>query len=167
MEPMTMLAIGTTVAGGVMQASSSIKGGKANQQLANYNARIDERNARAAKQNARVRRWIADRTEVRLYEDGMGFIKDQQARYGFAGVGMGTGTPAIVAMAMADRIEDQVVALQYEASTEAINMEEQMRQFEMSAAMKRAGGKAARQAGKIQAVSSLLATAGNIGMKYR
>jgi len=163
---MTMLAIGTTVAGGAMQASSSIKGAKADRQVADYNARIRERNKEVFEQEAKQRKWIAGRQAVALYSDGMDFITDQQVQYSKAGVAAGTGTPFIVAMEMVDRLEDKMRALEYNSEVESAALREQGVNAQMDADLIRVGGRARAQARKIQAVTSLLNTAGSIGMHY-
>ena len=166
-EPMTMLAMGSTFAGGVMQASSSIKGGKADRQVAEYNAKIRERNANMFKAMADHRRWLAGRQEAQLYFDARDFIKGQQVSYAKAGVATGTGTPLEVAMASVDAIEDKVRALQYNTEVEALGLREQAVNEEMQAALTRAGGRARQSAAKMQAFTSLLSSAGRSASLYR
>ena len=166
MEPMTMLAIGGTVAGGVMQASGSAKAGKADQRISEYNARIRERNRDVFKQAAKTRKWLAGRNSAKLYEDGMDFVIDQQVAYRKAGVATGGGTPWIVAMEMVDRVEEKVRALEYNAEAEIIALNEKGVNEEMAAHIIRAGSSARQVARRAETAASLLSTAGKIGMAF-
>jgi hypothetical protein len=160
------IAAGTAIAGGMISASGSIKSGKAARAAAEYNAKIQERNAEVADQAAEQILMQADRDAIRTEQIGLQFIKNQQGRYGASGVIAGQDTALKVALASANDLEEQIAQRYYKSEVEAITMREQGVDARLSANLTRMEGNARYQASKTQAMASLLGSSSSAAMAF-
>lgn len=160
------IAAGAAIAGGMISASGQIKSGKAARAAAEYNAKIQERNAKVADQAAEQILMQADRDAIRAEQIGLKFIKNQQSRYGASGVVAGQDTALKVALDSANNLEEQVAQRYYKSEVEAITMREQGVDARLSANLTRMEGNARYQAARTQAMSSLLGSVNRAGMAF-
>ena len=164
MEPMTMAAIGMG-AGGALSAMGGMKAGNAQAQIADYNARLMERNQETAKNMAAHNLLLAKADIIQSGNDAARTISGIDAHFGAAGVSAG-GSTLTVAMESARRADEELTIGIYNANKENLEMRERALAFGMQAAITRAEGKARQRAARSEAIGSLLSTAGSIGMKY-
>lgn len=160
------IAAGTAIAGGMISASGSIKSGKAARAAAEYNAKIQERNAKVAEQAAEQILMQADRDAIRAEEIGLKFIRNQQGRYGASGVIAGQDTALKVALESANNLEEQIAQRYYKSEVEAITMREQGVDARLGANLTRMEGNARYQAAKTQAMTSLLSSSSSAAMAF-
>ena len=146
MEPMTMGAIGMG-AGGMLSAMGGMKAGNAQSQISEYNAQISERNQKTAKIRADHDLLLAKSDAIQC------------------GVSAG-GSTVTVAMESARRADLELTNEAYNAKRKYADGLEQAKQFGFQAGITRAEGAARASSLRNQAFSSLLSTAGSIGMKY-
>ena len=156
-----------SAAGTVMQAAGGGKGAKTDRRVSEYNAKVRERNKKMYEAMAEHRRFTAQREAVDLYEDGIDFVKNQQVQYRKAGVATGTGTPFLVALEMADRVEEKIRVLEYNAEIDAQELRERGVNEQLRANLTRAESGARRQAYRTQMYSSLLGAAGKVASIYK
>jgi hypothetical protein len=147
---------GASIAGGMVSASGSIKSGKAQRAAAEYNAKIQERNAKVADQAAEQILMQADRDAIRMEEIGFKFIQGQQARYGASGVVANQDTALTVALDSANNLEEQIAQRYYKSEVDAIAMREQGVDARLSANLTRLEGRARYQAARTRAMASVL-----------
>ena len=160
-DPVTAaIAIG---ASGVMTARGQIASGKAIQNANNFNAFVDERNADIADQN-KVLSGINTGLQKKAFskEFGRAMPSTQQA-FRYNGVVASTGTPAMIAMQMAQDADDEVALIEYEGRLRQQGFEEEAVELRAGARARRAEGAAAAKAGRQAAYGSLLKTAATIG----
>jgi len=160
------IAAGTAIAGGMISASGTIKSGKAARAAQEYNAKIQERNAKVADQAAEQILMQADRDAVRAEQIGLQFIKNQQGRYGASGVVAGQDTALKVALDSANNLEEQIAQRYFKSEVEAITMREQGVDARLSANLTRMEADARYQAAKTKAMTSLLSSVSRAGMAF-
>ena len=132
-------AIFTAAAGTAVSAYGQYQAGKTQQAAYNFNGQIDERNAKAADQQAEQIQLAADLEAIKFRNDFQR-LQDATAQANrYNGWMADTGTPLKVALANATEAEEE------------------------SSQLNQMYGRAARRAGVINAGSSLLAGASNIG----
>ena len=159
-------AAGLSLVGGLMGASGTAKSGSSGNRIAEYNAQIQERNAKVAEQQAEQRLFMSKVEEGRLREDAFEFIKNQQAAYNASNVVAGTGTALTVALESAQRADEQIRNTAFNASVDAQALREEATSRRMQAAVTRAEGAALARAKRTEAMSSLLGTASSTAMMY-
>lgn len=160
-DPVTAaIAIG---ASGVMTARNQIAAGKSRQNAANFNALVDERNADIADQN-KILAGINTGLQKKMFakEFGRAMASTQQA-YRYNGVVASSGTPALIALEMAQEADDQVALIEYEGRLKQQGFSEEATELRAGAAARRAEGAAAAKAGRQAAYGSLLQSAATIG----
>ena len=161
-----IIAAGANVAGGIIGASGSAKAGNSAQRIAEYNADIQERNAKVAEQQAEQRIFMSKVEEGRLREDAVEFIADQQAAYNASGVVAGTDTALEVALESAQRADEQIRNTAFNAEVDARVFREEAVERRMAAAVTRAEGAAKARAARTRAMASLLGTASSTAMMF-
>ena len=160
------IAAGANVDGGIIGASGSIKAGNAANRIAEYNAQIQERNAKVAEQQAEQRIFMSKVEEGRLREDAVEFIADQQAAYNASGVVAGTGTALEVALESAQRADEEIRNTAFNSMVDAQVFREEAVERRMAAAIGRAEGAARYRAARTQAIASLLGSASSSAMMF-
>lgn len=147
-DPVSMAAIGSTLgtvlsaAGTVAGAIGSIQQGRAAEATAGYNAKVAENNATAEKQRATY--------EAGMIEERKDKIRaSQEAGMAASGVDVGTGTPVAVLGDTEAQGQRDVLARLYSGNTAATASMNDAKLF-------RAEGRAARKAGNMGAITSLL-----------
>lgn len=158
---------GAQVASAGVSAAGSIKSGKANRAAREYQAKIKERNAEVAEQAAEQLLAQSDRDAIITQNIASKFISNQAVRYRKAGVVASTGTALKVALDSANNADEKVALGKYQARVNAIALREQATDARLGASLAITEGKAAEQAGKIQAISSLLGGSSRAAMAFR
>ncbi len=158
---------GAAVASAGVSAAGSIKSGKAQRAAAEYNAKIEERNAKVAEQAAEQVLAQSDRDAIIVQNIASKFISNQAVRYRKAGVVASTGTALKVALDSANNADEKVALGKYEARVNAIALREQGTDAMLRASVTRAQGKAAQDASKYQAMSSLLGGSARAAMAFK
>lgn len=165
--PIGLAAIaGVSLLSGLMGASGTAKSGSSGNRIAEYNAQIQERNAKVAEQQAEQRLFMSKVEEGRLREDAFEFIKNQQAAYNASNVVAGTGTALTVALESAQRADEEIRNTAFNASVDAQALREEATSRRMQAAVTRAEGAALARAKRTEAISSLLGTASSTAMMF-
>ena len=148
-NPIT-LAIGAAVLGSTAQAAGQVAAGNTKNAAYQFNADINERNAQVAEQQAEQLVRREEEKIVKFQKDFRKFSDAQSQAFRYNGWIASEGTPLKVALASAQ-----------EAS--AGQLEENATQERMQADLNRMYGKAAKRSGKINAFSTLLGGAGDVG----
>ena len=159
-------AAGLNVIGGLFGAAGGAKSGNSGNRIAEYNAQIQERNAKVAEQQAEQRIFMSKVEEGRLREDAFEFIQSQQAAYNASRVVAGTGTALTVALESAQRADEEIRNTAFNASVDASVLREEATARRLDAAVTRAEGAARARASRTEAMSSLLGTASSTAMMF-
>lgn len=160
------IASGASAASGLMQAGTSMKGGRANNQVAQFNAAVMRRNARAHERQAENEILFSKIRAQAQGEAALGFIASQQQQYRARGVASGTGTPYMVALEMANRADEEIQNGLFNSRVQAAIFREQATNARVNAAVVAAGGQVQEAAGRTRAMTSLLDTGFRIGSRY-
>ena len=155
------VSAGVNLLGGLL-GGGGMKGAADNTQaIAEYNARLDERNAKALRQAAEVRLWQGDVAEVEFMDDFGEFVSDQHAFYGAAGVQQSTGSALEVALASAEEASEEMTLMNYNVALDANQIREQAIERDMAAAVTRAEGAAQSNAMRSRARSQMFGSIGS------
>ena len=155
----TALVIGS----GVMTARGQIAAGKAQQNAANFNAQVSERNADIADQKAVVSNINTGLQKKQFAKEfGRAQARTQQA-YRYNGFVASSGTPALVALEQAAEADEQLALMEYEGKLREQGFQEEAAEFRMTAGMQRASGAAAAKTARQQAFGTLLQTGAMVG----
>ena len=160
------IASGASAASGLMQAGTSVKGGKANRQVAEFNANIQRRNARVHERQAENEILFSKIRAVSQSEAARSFIASQQHQYRARGVASGTGTPYLVALEMANRADEEIQNGLFNSRVQAAVFREQATNARVNAAVLAAGGQIQEAAGRTRAMTSLLDTGFTMASRY-
>ena len=150
------IALAAAVAGTAITASSQLAAGKAAQKTANYNASINERNAKAAEIRAEN---IARTTEFALQRSRKKFQKlNDRTQMAVRGNGWlaSTGTPLKMLLQNAMNFEEDVAAQRYESEIKKQEQFEIATNQRLQGQLQRMQGKVAREISKTQALGTLL-----------
>ena len=165
MDPLTIAAVGATLASGAMTASSQMKSAKATRQIAEYNQRISERNAEAVRVAAAHNRLLQKMVVPQAEKVAGKLLAKQQVGYAKAGV---TGaTPAAVMIETSKELELQMARVDMASRLQLADMNERATGHFLRGVITRATGEARAAAYERQAVASLLgsaASAATIGL---
>lgn len=148
-----LMAAGTAIsAAGSMQAASGMKAaGRQAMQTAEYNASINERNARVADQEADLRERVAGREELRFRKQFNKLQAKAGTAYRKAGVIASSGTPLQVMMDNANEAEEEVQLIKLTGATEAGRLREGGVNQRLAGQLALLEGRAQQQAFNIQA----------------
>tara|TARA_R100001443_G_scaffold99105_3_gene106229 strand:+ start:1030 stop:1527 length:498 start_codon:yes stop_codon:yes gene_type:complete len=153
------VAAGTALAGGLVSAAGASKSAKAQRAAAEFNARVMERNAKVAKQEAEQQLFMNERDMLRFSRIATDFIKNQQAYYSGSGVVSGQDSALVVALESANNADEQIRNKTYDAEVAALGMREQATGLKLQAGLTRMEGAAKARATRIQGMASLLGSA--------
>lgn len=158
------------MAGGVVGGVSSYQQGKAQQAQYNYQAKVNEENARIAQENANVQRQQGIE-EARLQRiKAASTIGSQKAAMAANGVDVTQGTAVDVIADTAAIGELDALQTQYNYEAKARSYEAQANNFQNQANLDVISGKNAYKAGKVGAIQSGLAglqSTADVAMKWR
>jgi hypothetical protein len=146
------VSTGLGLIGTGISAYSSIQQGKAQQRLNEYNAQVADQ---ASADKARDGRILANVQR----EQNRRLQARQRALYAKAGVVDTTGSPLLMQIEQAGQLEMAALQTEATASTEAARLRQQ-------AVLDRMAGKAARQAGNLNAGATILQGIGNAANNY-
>jgi len=151
-----MAAGGANLAGGIMGASGNLKAGKAARAVADYNAQIQERNAKIAEQEAERKIFMKDVENVEFRQEAGRFIEGLGVSYRKSGVVASSDTPLLVALEMASRADEDMEKSKYNSRVEALGLRDQATGMRLQAGLTRVEGRMRQQQYKMAAVGSLL-----------
>jgi len=155
----TYLAAGTAIAGGFMSAAGAGKSAKAQRAAAEFNARMMERDAKVAEQEAERQLFMNDRDNLRFSRIATDFVKNQQAYYSGSGVVSGQDSALVVALESANNADEQIRNQTYDSEVAALALREQAVGRKLQAGLTRMEGTAKARATRIQGMASLLGSA--------
>jgi hypothetical protein len=158
-DPVTMLVVGGTA----MSAAGSIQGGmaaeaegKSQQNMANYNAALQEREAKSIEARTALQQKqqaeAADRAQSTM-----------RAGLGASGAVTTAGSPLLIQAEQASQAEMENLMIGYQGSEEALAARSQGKLDIMSGKIARQKGSAAKTAGFMNAGSTLLTGFGSAG----
>ena len=152
-----MAAAGANVAGGLVSASGNLKAGKAARAVADYNAQIQERNAKIAEAERKI--FMKDVENVEFRQEAGRFIEGLGVSYRKSGVVASSDTPLLVALEMASRADEDMEKSKYNSRVEALGLRDQATGMRLQASLTRVEGRMRQQQYKTAAVGSLLGAA--------
>lgn len=155
-----MMAI--TAASGVMKSVNSYYSAKAQNKASEYNARVMEKNAANAEQDAEYARGQSQRSAVEKRKEVQLLIGAQRAKAGASGATVNSGSFADVQLSTAEEGEKDAMAILQQADLDAWRYENQAGQYRQQATLSRAGKV---NAGSVLA-GGLLTTAAQTAMTY-
>jgi hypothetical protein len=152
-DPITMITMGLSLAGGVMQGMAARNASLAQAQAAQYNAAIQERNARAAVDQASAERGDARRDSRRRLD---------RIRSLYAGSGIDAGAGSALAVFQDQATEDklQQMRISYKGRIRETGYKEQAVLDKMEARSARSAASLGMAAGVIGGLGSALQIAG-------
>lgn len=158
------LALGTI--GSIVGGVASYQSGKNTQAMYNYQAQINENNAKIANNNAAQERQ-SGLEEARLQRmKTLQNIGSQQAAMAGNGIDITSGTALDTIEDTAQFGELDALMIEYNSEKTALNFEQQANNFANQANLDRLAGRNAATEGKMNAISSGLQAVGNIGSVY-
>lgn len=166
-DPITAIAIGGTVLGGVSSAVGSAKAGKAAAQQARYQANIAVQNRDIALSNAAEAESQGAIAVEKTRREARTLAGRQRATLAALGQDVNRGSAALILGDTADTAATDVERIQRQAWREALGFRTQADQFLTEAQMLRSGAKSSITGGYLGAAGSLLGTAGSVAMKFK
>jgi|21_taG_2_1085346.scaffolds.fasta_scaffold09221_2 hypothetical protein len=152
---MTGFGVATKVYGGMQEAKGLRAAGRAAAQTAAYNAKIDERNAKVAENEARFRIQRGDYEATQFAKDFQAMQAAASTRYLKSGVQM-TGTPLLVLAESAAEADEEKKTIALVARTDAGRMEEKAREARLRGQITLLEGRQRQQAFNIRARSATM-----------
>jgi hypothetical protein len=157
---LTVVAIGATVLGGGITAYGQIQQGNAINAQSKYEAKIADRNAKITEQGKLDAARRGEREQLNHWRRVAQAAGQQRAEFAAGGLDVNFGTPAEV-------VEDTMMIGYEDSSIIASNTKKEIEGYDLeqanyrdAAVAARMRGKAAKQAGKIGAVGTLIGTVG-------
>ena len=154
-DPVT-IAIASGVGSSVMGAKAAADAGRAQQKAHDYNAQINERNAKVAEQEGARNRFLAELDLMRAREDFRNLQGATQQAFRYNGFMGNTGTAYLVAMENANEFDRDAEMARYNARVGEEQAKESALQERMQADLNRMYGRAAAKAGRTRAMGTLL-----------
>lgn len=135
-----------------------LSAGRQEQAAYNYNADINERNAKASDQEA-AQLIFAEEQKIVEFREQFSDLSDAQAQaYRYNGWIAEEGTPLKVALASAQEADEEIAARRYNAKVGSQELKEAGVQERMQGTLNRMYGRAARTRGRARAIQSLIQT---------
>lgn len=135
-----------------------LSAGRQEQAAYNYNADINERNAKASDQEA-AQLIFAEEQKIVEFREQFSDLSDAQAQaYRYNGWIAEEGTPLKVALASAQEADEEIAARRYNAKVGSQELIEAGVQERMQGTLNRMYGRAARTRGRARAIQSLIQT---------
>lgn len=150
------LAVGLTVASGVLSAAGSIAQGQQAAAAARSQAQLQEQQAAIQEQQAERERQVAAADEEELRMRNRRVLARQRALLGASGVEPAAGSPLFVAMDTAAEAELQALRIRDQGEVAATRLEQQAGLTRFDADITRASGRAAQRAGFTRAGAQLV-----------
>ena len=154
-------AAGLNVPGGIMGFMGNSKSANSAKQVAEYNAKIQERNARAFEQAAEQKIFMGDVQNVRAAQEFSRFLDTQQTYYNNSEVVSTSDTPLLVQLESARQADQDLEINEYNTQVAAGQLREKGTGLRLQANLTRMEGRARAQAFKMQGYQSLLSGGSN------
>ncbi len=156
---MAQFAVPLLIASTAVSAIGAIQAGKDQKRAYDYNAQINERNAKANDQAA-DQLVLQNEVDVKRFRNDFDDLQASTSQaFRYNGWMADTGTPLKVALANAQQADEEVATMRYNAKVGKQELKEQGVQQRMQANLNRMYGRNAARAGKFKAMGSLLSGA--------
>ena len=153
---MAPYAVPLLIASTAVTAIGAIQAGKDQKKAYDYNASINDRNAKASDQAA-DQLILQNEVDVKKFRNDFDDVQDATSQaFRYNGWMADTGTPLKVALANATEADDQVNVMRYNAKVGKQELNEQGVQQRMQGELNRMYGRNAARAGRFKAMGSLL-----------
>lgn len=163
---LTAISLATTAATGGVSAYGAVQGGKSKQAMYNYQAGIAAMNTQVAKQNADYAIRVG---ESQAQAEGLK-VKQQVgstiANRGASGLDVNKGSNARVVQSVEEVGEHNESVIRSDAAKRAYGYEVEAASATAQGVVYRMAGDDARRAGDINALGSILGTAGSVSSKW-
>ncbi len=156
---LAVAGLATQVYGQIQSGMAAAAEGKSQENLAKYNAALQEREAKAIEQRTRLEQL----QQAKEAERRMGTL---QARLGASGVVSTAGTPLLIQSMQAEESELENLRIGYQGSEQALAARQQGQLDLLSGKLARQRGRAARAGSFIGAGTTLLTGYQDIKDKY-
>jgi len=163
---MGVIGLGSSIAGGLMSALGASAQGEANAQMYQYQAQVARINAQIDKQNAE---WTRSSGEMQMLQMGQKQAQQEgQVRTGFAASGLDVNSGSAAEVQRSQRALDQldqqvkrtdISKAAYDYDVKSVMDLNQATGYELAA-------QNAKTAGDMQAMTSMIGTAGNVSSMW-
>lgn len=153
-DPVTMAAV--AVGGSLLSARATLQAGKAQQNAANFNALVSERNAMKAEQEGEQIRLKSEQDILAFSRNFNRLQASTQQSFRYNGFVATSGTPLRVALENAQQADEEIAARRYNAEVAQLQASESALEQRMAADLERMTGAAAAKAARTQAMGTLL-----------
>ena len=164
---LAMASAGVSIVGGAIGAAGNMKSGKAARAIADYNAQIQERNAKIQEQAAQRKLFMQDVENVQFRQEAAKFLEGVGVSYRKSGVIAGTDTPLLVALESANNADEDIEKSKMNARVEALRLKENATGMRLQAGLTRIEGRFRQQQYQAKAFSSLLGGASKAYQSYK
>lgn len=161
-DPLTAIAIGATIIGGVTSADGAAKQGQAQYQAAMYQSQVATRNSQIASANAAYTTQQGEVAEQDNRQQGAQLRGTQRATQAGLGQTLDTGSAGNIVSDTARAAEVDALRIRQEASRQALSFEQQSQDFTAQGQLDTSQANQALSAGKTNAFATLLGTAGQV-----
>ena len=162
-----MASAGVNIAGGFLGAAGNLKSAKAARAVGEYNAQIQDRNARVQEQAAERKIFMKDVENVRFRQDMKAFLGGMGVKYTASGVQSKSDTPLLVLLKSAEKADADINESDYNTRVEALGLREIATGLRMDADLKRVESRIRATQYKSKAFASLLGGAAKARQSYR
>lgn len=166
-DPLTAIAIGGTVLGGLTSAEGSAEAGNAAYQSAYYRAQVQENNAKVATANAKDATMRGEVDAGRVDQQARQVLGRQRASAAASGQVVDTGSSGAISGDTVQLAEADANTVRRNAERTALGFLTQASNFTSDAQLERMGGDNAASAGQLQGFATLLSTGGKAFGQYR
>lgn len=156
------IGVGATLAGGIASTIGGIQQQQAIAAQAEYQAKIEEENAKIAAQSAEANKLQANQKRLALFNQMQQTQGRMRSDFAGRGVVLGSGTPNDYEMDLADAYDMDKRNLEYDVATRTWQYQVQAHGHRQQAALYNAQAKGARALIPGVAAGGLLSTAGNL-----
>lgn len=163
---LAMIAIGTQVAGAVVQAGAAAGKGEADAAAARYQAAVSRNNAIIAERNAQAELQRGQQLEASKRERTAQALATQRARMAASGLAIDTGSPLRLQEDVAGLGELDALTIRNNAARAAYGYRVQGMSFESQAGLLGMQAEGAEKGGQIGAFTSIIGGASGVSDKW-
>ena len=165
---MSFVAVAATafVASTGLQMYGQYQAGKAQEQAAKAQQQAADYNAAVARRRAEATEAVMESETSAAHKRARRLKAEQRAAYAASGALPSTGTPLLVMLEQAGETEQDIMTSRYNRMLEAQGYGSQAKMREWEGKMREWEGKQARKASHLQMGSTLLSSAGEMGMQF-
>ena len=161
-EPMTAIAMAATAGNSLLSARAAVQEGVAARRAGEFNARMSERSAKIAEQQAEQIKRASEFDIARFREDFSDIQASTATAFRYNGFVATGGTPLQVLLDNAYEADQEIALRRYNASIDEQAALESATEQRLAARLDRMRGAQAQRAGYFRAASSLLSAGSKI-----